>query len=70
MVSVSDIEFCSLCELLGKIATSRKDSLTPKMKESAVHCLGFLSSLSLQTDLYEKVLAHLFASGEVIHSFF
>ncbi|VDO32504.1 unnamed protein product, partial [Onchocerca flexuosa] len=63
--SVSDNQFCSLCELLGKIAASRKDILTLKMKESAVKCLGFLSLHSSSTVLYEKILAQLFACGEV-----
>ncbi|KAL3985719.1 Proteasome stabiliser family protein [Acanthocheilonema viteae] len=63
--SISDNQFYSLCELLGKIAASRKDTLTSKVKESAVQCLGFLSLHSLPTILYEKILAHLFACGEI-----
>uniref|UniRef100_A0A1I8EZK5 Vac14_Fab1_bd domain-containing protein n=1 Tax=Wuchereria bancrofti TaxID=6293 RepID=A0A1I8EZK5_WUCBA len=63
--SVSDNQFYSLCKLLGKIATSRKDTLTSKMKESAVQCLGFLSLHNLPTILYEKILAQLFACGEI-----
>uniref|UniRef100_A0A158Q7N0 Non-specific serine/threonine protein kinase n=1 Tax=Elaeophora elaphi TaxID=1147741 RepID=A0A158Q7N0_9BILA len=65
MSSVSDNQFCSLCALLGKIATSRKDTLTSKMKESAVQCLGFLSLHSLPVGLYEEILIHLFACGEI-----
>ncbi|MCP9264700.1 hypothetical protein DINM_022843 [Dirofilaria immitis] len=63
--SVSDNQFCSFCELLGRIAASRKDILTSKMKESAVRCLGFLSLHNLPSTLYEKILAQLFACGEI-----
>ncbi|VDK69522.1 unnamed protein product [Onchocerca ochengi] len=63
--SVSDNQFSSLCELLGKIAASRKDILTSKMKELAVKCLGFLSLHSSSTVLYEKILVQLFACGEI-----
>ncbi|VIO98641.1 Uncharacterized protein BM_BM3047 [Brugia malayi] len=63
--SISDNQFYSLCKLLGKIAKSRKDTLTSKMKESAVQCLGFLSLHNLPTILYEKILAQLFACGEI-----
>ncbi|EFO27762.2 hypothetical protein LOAG_00726 [Loa loa] len=63
--STSDNQFYSLCELLGKIAASRKDTLTSKMKESAAQCLGFLSLHSLPTILYEKILTQLFACGEI-----
>ncbi|VDN40204.1 unnamed protein product [Gongylonema pulchrum] len=59
-------EFCSLCDLLGKIASSRKDTLTLKMKESIIHCLGFLSSHALQTNLYGQILTQLYATGEKI----
>ncbi|VDK85675.1 unnamed protein product [Litomosoides sigmodontis] len=65
MSSVSDNQFHLLCELLGKIAASRKDTLTSKMKESAARCLGFLSLHHLPTILYEKILAQLFACGEI-----
>ncbi|CAG9538848.1 unnamed protein product [Cercopithifilaria johnstoni] len=65
VLSVSDNQFYSLCELLGKIAASRKDTLTSKMKESAAQCLGFLSLHNLPTVLYEKILVQLFACGEI-----
>ncbi|VDN49514.1 unnamed protein product, partial [Gongylonema pulchrum] len=58
-------EFRSLCDLLGKIASSRKDTLTLKMKESIIHCLGFLSSHALQTNLYGQILTQLYATGEI-----
>uniref|UniRef100_A0A915BK96 Proteasome-associated protein ECM29-like protein n=4 Tax=Parascaris TaxID=6254 RepID=A0A915BK96_PARUN len=52
-----------LIEQLGKLSVSRKDTVTSKMKEAAVGCIGFLSSVDFP-ELYEKLVGKLFAVGE------
>uniref|UniRef100_F1KQ69 Proteasome-associated protein ECM29 n=1 Tax=Ascaris suum TaxID=6253 RepID=F1KQ69_ASCSU len=53
-----------LVEQLGKLSVSRKDTVTSKMKEAAVGCIGFLSSVDFLPELYEKLIGKLFAVGE------
>ncbi|VDK36370.1 unnamed protein product [Anisakis simplex] len=50
---------------MGKLAASRKDTVTLKMKEAAAGCLGFLSCLDLSEEVYERIISELYAIGEV-----
>ncbi|KHN87201.1 Proteasome-associated protein ECM29 -like protein [Toxocara canis] len=60
----SDEWFTTVAEQMGKLAKSRKDTVTTRLKEAAAGCLGFLSSLNLQLALYEKIISELFSIGE------
>uniref|UniRef100_A0A0M3K9L0 Proteasome-associated protein ECM29 homolog (inferred by orthology to a human protein) n=1 Tax=Anisakis simplex TaxID=6269 RepID=A0A0M3K9L0_ANISI len=51
-------------EQMGKLAASRKDTVTLKMKEAAAGCLGFLSCLDLSEEVYERIISELYAIGE------
>ncbi|VDN53494.1 unnamed protein product [Dracunculus medinensis] len=45
-----------MISVLGKIASSRKNIFTTGVKECACKCLGFLSTLNLQANLYESII--------------
>lgn len=66
----TDEEISSSVELLGKVATSRKDILTPKTKEACVQCIGYLSSLNLTEEFYMKLLTQMCSVGEVWSFYF